>query len=90
MVLKFTDVSSYKVCEKGMAIEMSDYLCKKCSAELVSDEIALHMNLFSRAAKEFLCLDCQAAYLNMERSQLEEVIERYHQSGTCVLFAKYE
>ena len=73
-----------------MAIKMADHLCKKCRAELVSDEIALHMKLFSRAAKEFLCLDCQAAYLNMERSQLEEVIERYHQSGTCVLFAKYE
>ena len=55
----------------------------------MSDEIALHMKLFSRAAKEFLCLNCQAAYLNVERSKLEEVIERYHQSGTCVLFAKY-
>ena len=54
----------------------------------MSDEIALHMKLFNRAAKEFLCLDCQAAYLNVERSKLEEVIERYHQSGTCVLFAK--
>lgn len=56
----------------------------------MSDEIALHMKLFNKTAKEFLCLDCQAAYLNVERSQLEEVIERYHQSGTCVLFAKYE
>ena len=54
----------------------------------MSDEIALHMKLFNRAAKEFLCLDCQAVYLSVERSQLEAVIERYHQSGTCVLFAK--
>lgn len=69
---------------------MADHLCKSCGTKLVSDEIALHMKLFNRAAKEFMCLDCQAAYLRVERSQLEEVIERYHQSGTCVLFAKYE
>lgn len=56
----------------------------------MSDEIALHMKLFSKASKTFMCLDCQAAYLNVERGQLEEVIERYHRSGTCVLFAKYE
>ena len=69
---------------------MADHLCKSCGTKLVSDEIALHMKLFSRAAKEFMCLDCQAMYLNVERSQLEEVIERYHQNGTCVLFSKYE
>lgn len=56
----------------------------------MSDEIALHMKLFNRASKKFLCLDCQAMYLSVERSQLEELIKRYHQSGTCVLFAKYE
>lgn len=55
-----------------------------------SDEIALHMKLFSRASREFRCLDCQAVYLGVERGQLEEVIERYHRSGTCVLFAKWE
>ena len=73
-----------------MDIEMVEHLCKKCRAELASDEIALHMKLFSRASTTFMCLDCQAAYLNVERSQLEAVIESYHQSGTCVLFAKYE
>ena len=67
---------------------MADHLCKKCGTKLMSDEIALHMKLFSRAATTFMCLDCQASYLSVERSQLEEVIERYHQSGTCVLFAK--
>lgn len=69
---------------------MTDHLCKTCKTRLMSDEIALHMKLFSRTAKEFMCLDCQAAYLGVERGQLEEVIERYHRSGTCVLFAKYE
>lgn len=56
----------------------------------MSDEIALHRKLFSRAAKEFMCLDCQAEYLRVDRTQLEKVIEMYHKSGTCVLFAKWE
>ena len=69
---------------------MTDHFCKTCGARLLSDEIALHMKLFNRAAKEYMCLDCQAAYLSVERSQLEEVIERYHQSGMCILFVKRE
>ena len=69
---------------------MTDHQCMKCGAILKSDEIALHMKLFSRAAKTFMCLDCQAAYLRVEREQLEELIERYHKTGTCVLFAKWE
>lgn len=56
----------------------------------MSDEIALHRKLFSRAAKEYMCLDCQASYLGVTREKLEKVIEQYHKSGTCVLFAKYE
>lgn len=74
--------------QDGVAV--TDHLCKTCKAGLTSDEIALHMKLFSRAAKTFMCLDCQAEYLNVERGQLEELIERYHRSGTCVLFAKWE
>ena len=69
---------------------MTDHLCKKCGTKLISDEIALHMKLFSRASKTFMCLDCQAEYLGVMREDLEKVIERYHRSGTCVLFAKYE
>ena len=69
---------------------MAQHLCKKCGTKLISDEIALHMKLFSRASKTFMCLDCQSAYLGVKREYLEEVIERYHRSGTCVLFAKYE
>ena len=69
---------------------MTDHLCKRCGEKLTSDEIALHMKLFSRASKTFMCLDCQAEYLGVMREDLEKVIERYHRSGTCVLFAKYE
>lgn len=69
---------------------MTDHMCMKCGKKLMSDEIALHRKLFSRAAKEFMCLDCQAEYLRVDRTQLEKVIEMYHKSGTCVLFAKWE
>ena len=69
---------------------MTDHLCKKCGKNLMSDEIALHRKLFCRAAKEYMCLDCQAVYLNVSRERLEKVIEKYHKSGTCTLFAKLE
>lgn len=69
---------------------MTEYLCKKCTAKLLSDEIALHRKLFGRASKEFMCLDCQAEYLKVERERLEKTIEMYHRSGICVLFAKWE
>ena len=69
---------------------MTDHLCRTCGKNLMSDEIALHMKLFNRASKTFMCLDCQASYLNVERERLEELIEKYHKSGTCALFAKWE
>lgn len=65
-------------------------MCKTCGKKLMSDEIALHMKLFSRASQTFMCLNCQAAYLSVERERLEELIEKYHESGACVLFAKRE
>lgn len=67
---------------------MTDHVCKVCGNRLTSDEIALHRKMFCRAVKEYMCLDCQAAYLNVERECLEHVIERYHKSGICSLFAK--
>lgn len=62
--------------------------CKDCGAALVPDEVALYRKLFNRGASAFLCLDCQADYLGVERANLEEVIERYHRTGACSLFAK--
>lgn len=56
----------------------------------MSDEIALHRKLFGKASREFMCLDCQAAYLGVERERLEKTIEMYHKSGSCTLFAKWE
>ena len=69
---------------------MTDYVCKICKKRLMSDEIALYRKIFSRGAKEYMCLDCQAKYLKVNCGCLEKVIERYHKSGTCVLFAKCE
>jgi len=75
---------------QGGNCEVIEHLCTTCRAKLMSDEIALHRKLFGKAAREFLCLDCQAAYLGVERERLEKTIEMYHKSGSCTLFAKWE
>ena len=67
---------------------MSDYLCMKCQKNLQSDEIALHRRLYGIASRKYMCLDCQAQYLSCTREHLEHIIEMYHKSGICVLFAK--
>lgn len=69
---------------------MIDSRCRKCGAKLASDEIALHRKLFSRAAMTYFCLDHQAEYLRVSREDLEKLIEYYHRSGKCSLFAKWE
>lgn len=69
---------------------MTDHLCMKCDDKLISDEIALHRKLFGITSGAFMCLDCQASYLNTSRESLEKIIELYHRRGTCVLFAKWE
>ena len=55
---------------------MTDHSCMKCGAKLMSDEIALHRKLFGIASKEFMCLDCQAEYLRVDRERLEKTIEK--------------
>lgn len=69
---------------------MTSHLCEKCGVRLTSDEIALHRKLLNRAAKSFWCLDCQAIYCNTTRITLEKLIEKYHSTGLCSLFAKTE
>lgn len=72
------------------AEKMTDHTCMKCGKGLMSDEIALHRKLFGKGSKKYMCLDCQAEYLRVGREQLENLIERYHRTGTCMLFAKWE
>ena len=69
---------------------MSIQRCKRCDGALSSDEIALHRKLFGLGERSYLCLDCQAAYLNTTRQRLEQVILQYHRRGICVLFAKWD
>ena len=47
----------------------------KCGAGLMSDEIALHRKLFGIASKEFMCLDCQAEYLRVDRERLKKLLK---------------
>ena len=61
-----------------------------CGAGLCSDEIALYKKLVFRAAEEYLCLDCLARQLTTSRSKLQSLIDYYHRTGICTLFAKTE
>ncbi len=69
---------------------MTNYLCMRCGAGLTGDAIALHKKLISRSAEEFLCLDCQAEDYGAAREDLERLIDYFHRTGICLLFARYE
>jgi hypothetical protein len=60
----------------------------KCGSALCSDEISLYKKLIYRAATEYLCMDCLAAELRTTRGKLQSLIEYYHRTGICSLFAK--
>lgn len=62
--------------------------CMKCGAELRSDEMALYKKLVFRSATEYLCLDCLAGEMRTKRERLQSLIDYYHHTGTCCLFAK--
>ncbi len=69
---------------------MTRHHCLRCGADLCGDEVALYKKLVWRAATEYLCLDCLAAGLNTEPKRLQELIDWYHRTGICSLFAKTE
>ena len=68
---------------------MTGHPCMRCGVFLTGDEIALYRKLVSRSAEAFLCLDCQAAEYGIEREKLEQLIDYFHRTGICALFAKY-
>lgn len=59
--------------------------CKKCSRELVSDEIALTKKLINRGSTEFYCLSCLAGMFECSEDLLREKIDYFKKSG-CTLF----
>lgn len=67
---------------------MTEHKCKKCGHYLTSDEIALSMKLQGKQSASYFCLDCQAEYSNTTRARLELLLEAYHKSGICSLFAQ--
>jgi hypothetical protein len=69
---------------------MTDHRCMRCDSPLTGDEIALYKKLVFREAEQYLCLDCMASGLSEPREKLEKLIQYFHRTGICTLFAKYE
>lgn len=59
--------------------------CIKCGKELTKDEMGLHKKLFNRAVESFMCIDCCAAYLNVQQKILKTKINEFKAMG-CTLF----
>ncbi len=66
-----------------------EHYCKSCGHSLGGDEIALYRKLVYRGAREYQCINCLAKDLASPREKLESLIEYYHRTGICTLFAKY-
>lgn len=61
----------------------------RCGGGLTGDEIALYKKLVFRGADRYLCLTCLAEDLNTDREKLTELIDYFHRTGICTLFARY-
>ncbi len=61
-------------------------VCKECGRAVTGDEIGLSKKLINRAATEYMCIDCLAAYFRVAPDLLREKIEQYRSMG-CTLFA---
>lgn len=59
--------------------------CKQCEKKLAGDEVGLCQKLIGRMTTNFLCMDCLAAYFEVERADLEEKVRQYKELG-CALF----
>lgn len=59
--------------------------CINCGKELSNLDIATHLKMINRGAKEYMCIDCIADYYKVSRKAIEERIEFYRASG-CLLF----
>ncbi|MEN1986373.1 MULTISPECIES: hypothetical protein [Paenibacillus] len=61
-------------------------LCTSCSVPLSSDDVGIYIKLVSRAAQQFLCIDCLGVKLNCGREPIEKLIRYFRESGNCALF----
>ena len=59
--------------------------CMKCSRGLTADEVGLHKKLMGRGSREFLCIDCLAAYIGCPTEVLKKKTEEFRAMG-CMLF----
>lgn len=59
--------------------------CKECGRLLKSDEAAIYRRLIYRDAEEYLCIDCLAKALKVDRTVIEKKIEYFKEIG-CTLF----
>ncbi len=60
-------------------------LCEHCGKLLEHDEIAIYRKLVNRAAKQFLCIPCLAAYFRVSETLVREKIAQFREMG-CTLF----
>ena len=60
---------------------MTRHLCMDCGAALSGDEIALHKKIICRAAEQYYCMDCLAAFCSTSRERLEQLVSYYHRTG---------
>lgn len=68
--------------------KVTRHSCAHCGTPLKSDEVALTKKMISRMITHYFCLDCLAAAYSTTRRQLQELIDYYHRTGECTLFAK--
>ena len=57
----------------------------KCGRGLTADEVGLHQKLMGRGSREFLCIDCLAAYIGCSTEVLKKKTEEFRAMG-CMLF----
>lgn len=66
-------------------------MCHECEQEIqdgtitAKDTIALNKKLLGRQLRLFFCADCLAEYLDIEKAELPDLVERFKEQG-CSLF----
>ena len=60
-------------------------VCAACGKSLTPDEVAVTKKLVNRGAKQFLCINCLAAYFEVTPQDILERSAYFKQMG-CTLF----